>query len=95
MLVKSEEHSAILLTFIKLPFVIKICVLSIFEWPIYTSFHELAHLCLQVIFIYYPHMLVLNALVVTVNFVYSTLVHSEWNQKASGSSLIGVTALCP
>ena len=32
-------HSAILLTFIKLPFqfVIKIIVLSIFEWPIYTG----------------------------------------------------------
>ena len=28
------EHSAILLTFIKLPFVIKIFVLSIFEWPL-------------------------------------------------------------
>ena len=27
------EHSAILLTFIKLPFVIKIFVLSINEWP--------------------------------------------------------------
>ena len=27
------EHSAILLTFIRLPFVIKIFVLSIFEWP--------------------------------------------------------------
>ena len=27
------EHYAILLTFIKLPFVIKIFVLSIFEWP--------------------------------------------------------------
>ena len=27
------EHSAILLTFIKLPFVIKTFVLSIFEWP--------------------------------------------------------------
>ena len=27
------EHSAILLIFIKLPFVIKIFVLSIFEWP--------------------------------------------------------------
>ena len=32
------EHSAILSTFIKLPFVIKIFVLSIFEWPFYTSF---------------------------------------------------------
>ena len=32
------EHSAILSTFIKLPFVIKIFVLSIFEWPFYTCF---------------------------------------------------------
>ena len=32
------EHSAILLTFTKLPFVIKIFVLSIFEWPFYTGF---------------------------------------------------------
>ena len=32
------EHSAILLTFIELPFVIKIPVLSIFEWPFYTGF---------------------------------------------------------
>ena len=33
-----REHSAILSTFIKLPFVIKIFVLSIFEWPFYTGF---------------------------------------------------------
>ena len=33
-----EEHSAILSTFIKLPFVIKIFVLSFFEWPFYTGF---------------------------------------------------------
>ena len=32
------EHSAIFLTYIKLPFVIKIFVLSIFEWPFYTGF---------------------------------------------------------
>ena len=32
------EHSAILSTFIKLPFVIKIFVLSIFEWPFYIGF---------------------------------------------------------
>ena len=39
MQVKSNaEHSAILLTFIKLPFVIGIFVLSIFEWPFYTGF---------------------------------------------------------
>ena len=44
------EHSAIILTFIKLPFVIKIFVLSNFEWPFYTGFtvvpkpHVLAYL---------------------------------------------------
>ena len=32
------EHSAILSTFIKLPFFIKIFVLSIFERPFYTGF---------------------------------------------------------
>ena len=33
------EHSALLSTFIKLsPFVIRIFVLSIFEWPLYTGF---------------------------------------------------------
>ena len=33
-----EEHSAILLTFIKPPFVIKIFVLSNFEWLLETGF---------------------------------------------------------
>ena len=33
-----REHSAILSTFIKLPFFIKIFALSIFEWPFYTGF---------------------------------------------------------
>ena len=32
------EHSAILSTLIKLPFVIKIVVLFMFEWPFYTGF---------------------------------------------------------
>ena len=32
------DHSAILVTFIKLSFVIKIFVLSIFEWPFNTGF---------------------------------------------------------
>ena len=41
------EHSAILLTFIKLPFVIKIFVLSIFEWLFYTGFTVQANLPLQ------------------------------------------------
>ena len=34
----SREHSAILSTFIKLPFVIKTFVLSIFQCPFYTGF---------------------------------------------------------
>ena len=33
-----REHSAILSAFIKLPFVFKIFVLSIFEWPLKTGF---------------------------------------------------------
>ena len=33
-----QEHSAILSTFIKLPFVTKIFVLSIFDWTFYTGF---------------------------------------------------------
>ena len=33
-----REHSVILSTFIKLPFVIKIFVLSVFEWPFSTGF---------------------------------------------------------
>ena len=32
------EHSAILLTFIKLPFSIKTFILSIFKWPLKTGF---------------------------------------------------------
>ena len=36
------QHSVILLTFIKLPFVIKIFVVSIFEWPFYTGFTVLS-----------------------------------------------------
>ena len=39
------EHSAILSTFLKLPFVIKIIVLSIFEWPLKTGFAVV--LCLE------------------------------------------------
>ena len=35
---QNEEHSAILPTFIKLPFVMDSYVLSIFEWPFYAGF---------------------------------------------------------
>ena len=37
-LIAEGEHFAILSTFIKLPFVIKIFILSIFEWLFYTGF---------------------------------------------------------
>ena len=45
-------HSAILLTFIKQPFVIKIFVLSIFVWPFYTGFtvqcrYNMCSVCLK------------------------------------------------
>ena len=40
-----QKHFAILLTFIKLPFVIKIFVLSIFEWQFYTDFTVYKLLC--------------------------------------------------
>ena len=43
MQVKSIAESAILSTFIKLLFVIKICVLSIFEWQLKTGFTVLAY----------------------------------------------------
>ena len=44
------EHSAILLTFIKLPFFIKIFGLSIFECPFYTGFTVILN-ALTVIFV--------------------------------------------
>ena len=38
------EHSAILLTFIKLPFVIKMFISKMFEWPLYTGFIVILYL---------------------------------------------------
>ena len=35
---RQGQHSAIRSIFIKLPFVIKIFVLFVFEWPLYTGF---------------------------------------------------------
>ena len=62
------EHSAILLTFIKLPFVTKIFVLSIFEWSFYTGFtvecfvsSNFMHLLLQIgdiLFYIFSHAIV-------------------------------------
>ena len=39
------EHSAIISTFIKLPFVIEIFVLSIFEWQYYTGYTVISYKC--------------------------------------------------
>ena len=47
------EHSAILSTCIKLPFIIKIFVLSMFEWPFYTGFTVFAGLSLMLGQIYF------------------------------------------
>ena len=44
------QHSAILLTFIRLPFVIKIFVLSIFERPFYTGFTVFVHFSFKFFF---------------------------------------------
>ena len=41
------EHSAILSTFIKLPYAIKIFVLSIFEWLFYTGFTVCSYVCVS------------------------------------------------
>ena len=44
------EHSAIILTFIKLPFVIKIFIFSIYKWSFYTDLHRFY--CSQMISVY-------------------------------------------
>ena len=46
------EHSAILLTYTKLPFVIKTLVLSIYKWPFYTGFTVIAKMvnyCMELV----------------------------------------------
>ena len=57
-----EEHSAIPLIFIKLPFVIEIFVLSIFEWPFYTGFTEVANFSTntRVVYKYFFNIGILN-----------------------------------
>ena len=49
-------HSAILLTFIKLPFVIKIFVLSIFEWSLKTGFT--VYVCKNLVLNFFPNQLI-------------------------------------
>ena len=53
-----REHSAILLTFIKLQFVFKTFVLSIFEWLLKTNFTVL---CQVLANLYYPFTTMDNA----------------------------------
>ena len=45
------KHSAILSTFIKLPFITKIFVLSIFEWPLKTGFTVVLNVCSSLVII--------------------------------------------
>ena len=56
------EHAAILSSFIKLPFVIKIFVLSIFEWPFHTGFTVLRLSNFEALNIYFVDMYVLIAI---------------------------------
>ena len=48
------EHSAIPLTFITLPFTIKIFVLSVFEWPLKTGFTVGCFVCVFDLILYVP-----------------------------------------
>ena len=54
------EHSAILSTFIKLPFDFKTFVLFIFEWPLKTGFTVLGHMFLVRIPLHHPKHYFLN-----------------------------------
>ena len=42
------EHSAVISTFIKLSFVMKFFLLSIFQWPFYTGFTVHVYICSMV-----------------------------------------------
>ena len=94
-------HSAILLTFIKLPSVIKIFVLSIFEWLFYTGFTVYRWCDVEEV------MPFKTKIITTVFFFFFFLgggggEHSgsvveclTRDRGAASSSLTGVTALCP
>ena len=66
------EHSAILSTFIKLPFVIKIIVLSIFEWPLKTDFavykSEKSQMLCIIYLIIYNNIAILHIYIVVSDF---------------------------
>ena len=64
------EHSAILSTFIRLPFVIKIFVLSIFEWLFYTDGFTVV--CLTQIYQVAPECRLITK-------IFSNVLESLWN----------------
>ena len=87
------EHSAILLTFIKLPFVIKVFVMSIFEWPFYTGFTVF---CYKIDISDFCFMHILHQIEYKMHFCSGSVVECLIrDQGAAGSSLTGVSALCP
>ena len=67
------EHSAILWTFIKLPFVVKIFVLSTFEWPLKTGFTVY-------FFVFYE--------TIVERLVMPPMSTNAFNERASGETLI-------
>ena len=56
------EHSAILSPFIKLPFAIKVFVLSIFEWPFYTGFTVYYSMSLYIVVLYSHGLIIISLL---------------------------------
>ena len=104
---RGGEHSSILLTFIKLPFVIKIFVLSIFEWPFYTGFivqhlfwlrsqmiriHTVFHPSSKSIFVIRKHI-ILN--IRRIIFMYCFFFESVWASTHDfGSYCICVKSSC-
>ena len=68
------EHSAILSTFIKLPFVIKIFVLSIFKWPHKTDF-TVPDIVLFVLYFAFRKLLTLH----TMTMLYFSLIKGYIN----------------
>ena len=73
------EHSAILSTFIKLRFVIKIFVLSIFEWPFYTGFTVWA--CMSTFFVMRPRPHSQFTLFHLINSLYETEFNLSYDTK--------------
>ena len=79
-----REHSAILSTFIKLPFDYKTFVLSIFEWPLRTGFTVMFFLivedCLEECFLYVKCILLTSWDLNAIFFLaYFSFIYSKFN----------------